>query len=81
MAASAAMVISCFSNQDHSSSNDKKQSVPAMANPAAGKCVNDGFVLKAIMENGVTKEYLCINPETGKSCEIWKYYHNECSIK
>lgn len=81
MAASAAMMISCSSNENIPAKEKKEKPYQKMANPAASKCVNDGFELKPIMENGVTKEYLCINPATGKKCEVWKYYRGECSVK
>ncbi len=59
----------------------KKNSVkPALANPAAAKCVEDGYVLKPLIENSVSVGHLCINPETGLTCEIWKYYRKECSL-
>ncbi|MBF0258340.1 MAG: DUF333 domain-containing protein [Desulfamplus sp.] len=60
------------------SENDSK---PSMANPAATRCVNDGYSLEPIIENGVNVDYLCVNPETGFKCEIWKYFRNECSLK
>ena len=58
--------------------NSEKPS--AIANPAARKCVNDGFTLKPVIVNGVTKEYLCVNPQTGEECEVWKYFRDECDL-
>jgi putative hemolysin len=52
----------------------------ALANPAATKCVNDGFILKPVIENGVTSQYLCINPGLGLKCEVWAYFRGECSL-
>ncbi|MBF0412916.1 MAG: DUF333 domain-containing protein [Desulfamplus sp.] len=52
-----------------------------MANPAATRCIDDGYQLEPVVENGVTVEYMCVNPETGLKCEAWKYLRNECSLK
>lgn len=53
---------------------------PAMPNPAAEKCIRDGFELKPIVENGVPVGYRCVDPRTGKSCEVWEYYRKQCDI-
>ena len=45
-----------------------------MANPAATQCLNDGYQLKPIIEKGIPKGYLCVNPHTGKKCEVWDYF-------
>lgn len=52
-----------------------------LANPAAKQCIKDGFKLQPIIEQGVTRGYLCVNPDTGKKCEVWQYYRGECSLK
>lgn len=49
-------------------------------NPAARKCINDGFILEPVLENGVPVNYLCINPEAGLKCDVWDYFRNECSL-
>ena len=51
-----------------------------LPNPAARKCINDGFVLKPVLENGIPVKYLCINPETGLKCDVWDYFRNECTL-
>ena len=58
------------------------QALPAkgLANPAAKKCLNDGYFLKPIEENGVSKGFFCINKETGMKCEIWSYFREECDL-
>lgn len=53
---------------------------PTLANPAATKCVNNGFILQPIIENGVPSQYLCINPGSGLKCEVWAYFRGECSL-
>ncbi|SLM31769.1 exported hypothetical protein [Desulfamplus magnetovallimortis] len=52
-----------------------------MANPAAKKCVEDGYELKPIIKNGVTVGHMCIDPETNRSCEVWSYFRKECFIE
>lgn len=59
------------------------QTVPAkgQANPAAIKCIEDGYALKPIKENGVVpRGYFCENKETGMKCEIWSYFRGDCSL-
>ena len=49
-------------------------------NPAAEKCIQDGFTLAPIVENGVPRGHLCINPENGKKCDAWDYYRGQCNL-
>ena len=79
LAISFAMVLSCSSNEK--STVKEKKTEHTMANPAAEKCIEDGFELKPMVEHGVPKGYLCVNPETGLQCEIWQYYRGECRIQ
>ena len=81
MAISLAMVLSCSSNEESTIKEKKKKTGHAMANPAAEKCIEDGFELKPMVVHGVPKGYLCVNPETGLQCEIWQYYRGECRIQ
>lgn len=54
--------------------------LPTLANPAATKCADDGYVLKPVMENGVSVGYLCLNPDTGLECKVWAYFRGECHL-
>lgn len=58
-----------------------KDNMGAVSNPAAEKCVRDGYQSEPVLENGVPVGYVCIDPETGKKCEIWKYFRGECKIR
>ncbi|QTA80581.1 Uncharacterized protein dnl_28880 [Desulfonema limicola] len=60
---------------------ETKGNMGAVPNPAAEKCIRDGYKLEPIMENGIPDDYICVNPETGKKCEIWKYFRNECNLQ
>lgn len=49
-----------------------------MANPAACKCIDDGYRLQPIIENGVSVGYRCVDPVSGKTCEVWDYFRGNC---
>lgn len=52
----------------------------SMANPAAQKCLDDGYMLEPILTNGIPTGHFCINPDNGKRCEVWDYYRGECRL-
>ncbi len=52
----------------------------AVPNPAAEKCIKDGFELEPIVVNGVPQGYRCVDPITGESCEVWAYYRDQCEL-
>ncbi|MGD9730668.1 MAG: DUF333 domain-containing protein [Desulfamplus sp.] len=56
-------------------------SLNRIANPAAARCINDGYKLEPVIKNGVTVEYMCVDPNTGVKWEVWKYFRKECSLK
>lgn len=70
----------CFPDNDKSLADSRTIPVTGGVNPAAVKCINDGYILKAIEEYGVSKGYLCVNQETGMKCEIWSYFKGECDL-
>ncbi len=84
MALGFVVIISCSSSQNNFTQDkvviNKQQDRPAMANPAAVKCVNDGYKLVPVIKNGVPVESFCVNPENGKECEVWKYFRGECVL-
>ncbi len=53
---------------------------PSLSNPAAMKCLRDGFNLEPIVTDGVARGYLCVDPKSGKKCEIWDYYRGRCDL-
>jgi putative hemolysin len=60
---------------------DKNVPAKGLANPAAIKCIKDGYALKPIEKNGVAPiGYFCVNKETGMKCEIWSYFRGECNL-
>jgi putative hemolysin len=82
MAAFLAMVMAC-ANASPPEAKDptEKKTGPTMANPAATRCLNDGHRLEPVIENGIPKGYLCVDPETGKKCEVWDYFHKRCDME
>ena len=80
----AVMLISpltAYCASDKSATTEKTSSSTSMANPAAVKCLNDGFVLVPVKKDGSTRFHICENPENGKKCEVWKYFKGECHLK
>ena len=57
------------------------EGIPAIANPAALKCIEDGYQLSTVNENGVPTASFCCNPANGKKCEVWRYFRGECSLE
>ena len=59
----------------------KKEDV-GLANPACRHCVEMGYTLKPVInkKTGLVETYLCINPKSGKKCEAWSYFRNECKL-
>ncbi len=51
---------------------------PTLANPAACKCIGDGYKLQPIIENGVSVGYRCVDPVSGKACGVWEYFRGNC---
>jgi putative hemolysin len=48
------------------------------ANPAINKCLAQGWEVQPHIVNGVPKEYICIDPKSGRRCEAWAYFRGEC---
>jgi putative hemolysin len=52
----------------------------SIANPSYQKCIDEGFKIEQIIENGIPVDAYCINTLTGKKCKIWAYFRGECSM-
>ena len=84
----AILIIMACSTAGHSpdrmqktSTKDLKMPVRSdMANPAAKKCLADGYVLEPVIENGVSVGNLCVNPITGSACDVWEYFRDACEL-
>ena len=67
-------------HEDPGQPSDTAASLARPANPAVKKCLEDGYVVEPVMENGVPVDHRCINPETGRACGVWEYYRKDCSL-
>ena len=79
MTVMAVMATGCV-NQESGQAADPAATVARPANPAVKKCLEDGYVVEPVMENGVPVDHRCINPETGRACGVWEYYRNDCTL-
>lgn len=74
------IIFACSPEKNNSLTDSQALPAKGLANPAAIKCLNDGYSLKPIEENGVSRGYFCVNKETGMKCEIWSYFRKECDL-
>lgn len=55
---------------------------PQVPNPAARKCLDDGFELKPVLDaGGVPVDHDCIDQRSGKRCEVWDYFRGDCRLR
>ena len=55
--------------------------VEKAANPAALKCIEDGYEIQEIvMQDKVIPELICVNTLNNKQCKLWAYYHDQCIL-
>jgi putative hemolysin len=60
---------------------EENREVSGMPNPASKKCLEDGYTLEIVKSpEGVPTYGLCINPDTKRKCEEWKYFRGECLL-
>ncbi len=62
------------------SAGEAKDNPPRRSNPAAEKCVSDGYSLQPIVKNGVTADHFCVNKKNGTRCKVWKYFRGKCRL-
>ena len=68
--------------------SEKTDSIPrpagqegsGIANPADKHCVDAGYRLEYVHENGIPVDGLCINDKTGAKCRTWAYFRGECTL-
>ncbi len=53
---------------------------PGLANPAVRKCLDDKYQVEPVVENGVPVDHHCVDPVSGKRCEVWQYFRGECHL-
>jgi putative hemolysin len=55
---------------------------PMLANPAARKCIDDGYVLEPVFgPDGVPADHLCVDKASGRQCEEWDYFRGDCRLR
>jgi putative hemolysin len=55
---------------------------PQTANPAARKCLEDGYKLEPVLgADGLPVDHDCVDPTSGKRCEVWDYFRRECRLR
>lgn len=69
---------SCSQN---SAKSAKERTPISLANPAAEKCIKDGYTLSAILENEIPVGHWCEDSLTRNQCEIWDYYRGNCFLQ
>ena|SRR5215470_15626795 len=50
-------------------------------NPAARRCVEDGYALEPVLADGVPIDHDCVDPSSGRRCEVWSYLRGECRLR
>jgi putative hemolysin len=63
-----------------SMNEDTSDDMEKLANPAHKKCIVDGYQIRTLYENGVPIAAKCIDPSTGKECEVWDYFRGDCKL-
>lgn len=54
---------------------------PQIPNPAAQKCVEDGYQLEPVLDKGgVPIDHDCVDKGSGKRCEVWQYFRGTCRL-
>lgn len=76
------VLLLCVSGLFNQACNSNAQvAAPKVANPAAQKCVQDGYTRKVILSpTKVPTRGICINKSAGKKCEEWAYFRGECQL-
>lgn len=74
------MPAACVNERDVAGVEETQAVFRTLPNPAAVKCVDDGFRLEPVIKNGVTVGYHCVDPKTGRECEVWDYFRGDCDF-
>ncbi|MES9854788.1 MAG: hypothetical protein ABW170_23510 [Candidatus Thiodiazotropha sp. L084R] len=69
-------------NPEHSADqiDSGKDEGSNMPNVSIQHCLDDGYEILKVTQDGIPKNYLCINPVTNKKCETWAYYRGSCQL-
>lgn len=81
-AASAWLLVAACAGTDHRGAAQPRPEASQIANPAARKCLEDGYDLEAVRDAaGVPIDHQCVDKTTGKRCEEWDYFRGDCRLR
>lgn len=66
---------------EHSQTPPRRAVHPQTSNPAARKCLEDGYRLRPVLKDGLPIDHLCVDKASGKQCEVWEYYRGKCRLR
>jgi putative hemolysin len=79
--ASAWLLAAC-AGPDHGATAQSRAAQPKGPNPAARKCLEDGYELEPVFDpDGVPIDHQCVDKTTGKRCEVWEYFRGKCRLR
>ena len=80
--AAAWLLVAACTGADHGAAAQSQAERPKMANPAARKCLDDGYELEPVLDaGGVPVDHLCVDKATGRRCEVWDYFRGKCRLR
>ncbi len=75
------LVAACTCTDRHAAAQSQAEA-PKLSNPAARKCLEDGYELEPVLDpGGVPIDHLCVDKATGKRCEVWDYFRGKCHLR
>jgi len=82
VAASAACIALLAAACTTDSSSPEHTPSAQASNPAARKCVQDGYQLEPVRDAaGVVIDHRCVDPASGRRCEVWEYFRGTCRLQ
>jgi putative hemolysin len=75
------LVVACTNPDPHAAAQSRAEA-PRLPNPAARKCVEDGYEVEPVRDaSGVPIDHQCVDKATGKRCEVWDYFRGNCRLR
>lgn len=72
-------VVAC-AGTEHAPAPQSPAAHPQMPNPAARKCLEDGYELEPVLADGVPIDHDCVDKTSGKRCKVWDYFRGNCRL-
>lgn len=71
------LLVGCATTSEQS----EKKHRAGLANPAAARCLRDGYRLEfTYSPEGIPLQGLCVNDAAQAKCEEWEYFRGECRL-